>query len=493
MRNHVRFIRNGRVVELANIRPSLTVLDYLRLVERQTGTKASCGEGYCGACTIVLVHDRDGGLAYEAVNACTLLVAEADGCEILTVEDLAEDDGTLHPIQEALVAHHATHCGFCSPGMAMSLLPLFQERRRNVGEAEIQAALQGNLCRCSGYRAIIKAGVAACASPRQTHLDGRREQTANLLAGLQDGEELRLDDGVRFLAAPASLDRALEICTERPGAAVAAGGASARSRMRAASYGDEIVLLSRVAEMRRYALAETEVVLGAATTLAAATGLLANIDQDIAHLIGRIGGRQYRALATIGGDLMLGGGDSELAAIMLALGAEAVFRIGDEVRRVGLDAVYASDGSVYRELGKLLVEIHIPRPPHNTVIRAYKVAKGDGAPLIVSGGFCFTLDPEGVIDNARIGFGGVGAAPARAHSAEAALIGTRPLDRTAWPVLFSALRSDFTAVTNHRGSARYKADTAQALLGKALIEAGSLSDARTRLRTFRQEGAIEAG
>src|SRR5213083_1889688 len=113
MRGEVRFLRRGRIVTLADLPPTLTLLDYLRLHERATGTKEGCAEGDCGACTVVLRRLRGERLVYEPVNACILLAAQADGTEVIAVEDLARGD-ELHPVQQAMVDHHGPQCGFCT-------------------------------------------------------------------------------------------------------------------------------------------------------------------------------------------------------------------------------------------------------------------------------------------------------------------------------------------------------------------------------------------
>lgn len=494
MRRSIRFLRNGRIVELSGIRPGLTVLDYLRLVERQTGTKESCGDGQCGACTIVLARPHGRSLAYEAVHACTLLAAQADGCEIITVEDIAEDDGTLHPIQEALVDKHATQCGFCTAGMVMSLFALFQSTEGRADADAVRGAIQSNVCRCTGYRAQVDAGVEAMAKRRPTRHSAARDETLKMLQSIADEDEVLLGGDSEFVAVPTTLDRALALCQEHPAATLFAGATTLRPSGGRLTDPNEIVLLSRVAEMRRLVQGEKEIVIGASTPLATVQPLLAAVDVDLGRLLARLGGPQHRAVATIGGDLMLGSTDSELSAAFIALGAEAVFRLGEAERRVPLETIYDGDGTVSSELGELLVEIVVPRPTDAAMLRILRVGlRWDAGPMVVSGGFQFVLDPGGKIDSARIAFTGLGAAPGRANGAEAALIGVGPLDRAIWPKVFAALRADFSPVADHRATARYRTETAQALLGKALIEAGSRSDRRTRLRDFREESASAAG
>ena len=155
------------------MRSSDTLLDHLRLTRRLRGTKEGCAEGDCGACTVLVGRRSGGGLVYEPVNACIRLLASVDLCHVVTVEHLARD-GELHPVQQAMVDFHGSQCGFCTPGIVMSLYGLWM-RKPDASEGEIETALQGNLCRCTGYQPIIAAArAAAAASPDADPLLGER-------------------------------------------------------------------------------------------------------------------------------------------------------------------------------------------------------------------------------------------------------------------------------------------------------------------------------
>src|SRR6202034_937661 len=138
----------------------MTVLEYLRDIAHRTGTKEGCAEGDCGACTVVLGElTADGSrVGYRAVNSCIRFLPTIDGHELVTVESLLGPDGSLHPVQQAMVDHHASQCGFCTPGFVMSLFALYLQLPAPTREQVIEA-LSGNLCRCTGYRPIIEAGV----------------------------------------------------------------------------------------------------------------------------------------------------------------------------------------------------------------------------------------------------------------------------------------------------------------------------------------------
>ncbi|RVM82916.1 2Fe-2S iron-sulfur cluster-binding protein, partial [Sinorhizobium meliloti] len=149
IRNTIRFLLNDRPVELADVSPVQTLLDFLRIDRSLRGTKEGCAEGDCGACTVLVGRLLDGKLKYESVNACIRFVASLDGCHVVTVEALAQPNGPLHPVQQAMVDTHASQCGFCTPGFVMSLYGLWMTNAKPSVQ-EIEKALQGNLCRCTG-------------------------------------------------------------------------------------------------------------------------------------------------------------------------------------------------------------------------------------------------------------------------------------------------------------------------------------------------------
>src|SRR5713226_3306813 len=173
MRQSIRFIRNGHMVELDNVAPTALLLDYLRE-----------GEGDCGACTVAIGRLRNGKLAYEPVNACIQLLGQVDGAEVVTVEDLVQPDGILHPVQAAMVEKHASQCGFCTPGFVMSLFALYHATPGKVRREEVNDWIAGNLCRCTGYRPIVDAGLAACAGPRKVRHVAAVRDTSGLLGFL---------------------------------------------------------------------------------------------------------------------------------------------------------------------------------------------------------------------------------------------------------------------------------------------------------------------
>src|SRR4249920_3793446 len=224
-RDCLQFLRSGRVVRLNEFLPRTTVLDWLRESERSIGTKEGCAEGDCGACAVVVVRERDGRLVYEPVNSCITLLGQLDGAELITVEDLA-DEGVLHPVQEAMARDHGSQCGFCTPGIVMSLFAHYHECNGATTRDKINDALVGNLCRCTGYRPIVDAALSVCAAPASDKFAGaRRSDTAGRLLDREQrsNEDVFVGDDAHFFAAPGSIETLADLYLRHPDAKLVAG------------------------------------------------------------------------------------------------------------------------------------------------------------------------------------------------------------------------------------------------------------------------------
>ncbi|MCS5602191.1 MAG: 2Fe-2S iron-sulfur cluster-binding protein, partial [Paracoccus sp.] len=223
MTPRLRFLLNDQEISLGEVGAADTLLDFLRISRRLTGTKEGCAEGDCGACTVLLGRLTGSGLIYEPINACIRFLASCHGCHIVTVEHLRGPKGGLHPIQKAMVAHHGSQCGFCTPGIVMALYGLWMSNPE-AGVAQIEEALQGNLCRCTGYEPIVKAALAAGREGGQARdaLTLERETVAGRLQGMW-GRRVELSrDGQRAII-PADTDDLASVLAENPEATLVAG------------------------------------------------------------------------------------------------------------------------------------------------------------------------------------------------------------------------------------------------------------------------------
>lgn len=494
MRNSVRFIRKGALVELVDVSPTAMLLDYLREVEGARGTKEGCGEGDCGACTVALGRLRDGDVVYEPINACIQLLGMVDGCEIVTVEDLADEDGTLHPVQAAMADRHASQCGFCTPGFVMSLFTLYQSTKLPVTRPQVEDWIAGNLCRCTGYRPIIDAAIDSCADRPNDKFRKKATDTAGLLAFLADSQDIFIGSEDRFFAAPASLDSLADLYEAHPTTTIVAGatdiGLWINKQLRDLP---KIIHIGRVRGFGDIEDTGYELLIGANASYTTAEPWLSALDPDLGELLRRIGAKQVRASGTIGGNVANGSPIGDMPPALIALDTTIELRKGKALRNMPIESFFVDYGKQDREPGEFVIGFLVPKLTENQIFRSYKISKRfDQDISSVLGAFRFTLDDNGVISEARIAYGGMAATPKRATGAEAALAGAALKDSRAWSKAFAALRDDFKPIDDLRASSRYRAETAHALLGKALIEAAGTPSSRTRIigRRERQDDAV---
>ena len=490
VRNSIRFLRRGRVVELSGFDPRTTLLDYLRLDERSLGTKEGCAEGDCGACTVALARLREGRLVVEPVNACIYLLGQVDGAEVVTIEDLAGGED-LHPVQAAMVAHHGSQCGFCTPGIVMSLFALHHGPRPTT-RAAVNDALAGNLCRCTGYRPIVDAALEACTASPRDHFVERRAATEDALAALDDGADLFVGDETRFFAAPASEDALAALCEAHPNATLVAGCTDVGLWItKALAEIDKVIWLGRVKELDRIEDGADTLSLSATVTHARAQAALAALDADLGELMRRFGGAQVRAAGTVGGNIANGSPIGDLAPAFLALEAALELRKGARVRTLSLENFFLAYRKQDRGNGEFVRRVIVRKLRSGEAFRCYKVSKRfDEDISAVMGAFRLSLDVRRIAQ-ARIAYGGMAEIPKRAAAAEAALAGATLDVERSWEAALSALSHDFAPITDQRASAAYRALIARNLLFKALVEIASGGTAETRLVGRRELQAAE--
>lgn len=490
MRDAIRFLHRGKVVELSNFSPTRTVLDWLRLDAGLKGTKEGCGEGDCGACTVALGRLSGDRIVYQPVNSCILFLGQIDGAEIVTVEDLAED-GRLHPAQQAMVEAHGSQCGFCTPGFVMSLFTLYHAEHARADRKVVTDWLAGNLCRCTGYRPIVEAALNSCFTAADDAFSRRESETREVLRGLADRKDVFVGEGDRFFAAPASIDGLANLYARHPEATIVAGatdvGLWVTKQLRSL---DKVIWLGRVEGLDRVEETASGLLVGAGATYAAVEPHIRRIDPDLGELWRRIGSRQVRASGTVGGNIANGSPIGDTPPALIALGATLELRKGEDARTLALEDFFIDYGRQDREAGEFVTGLFVPKLEPGQVFRAYKLSKRfDQDISAVMAAFRFTL-VDGRIAEARIAYGGMAATPKRARGAEAALIGADPADPASWKKALKAVADDFAPITDMRASADYRREAARGLLAKALLEVSGASDAQTRVAGFRE---MEAG
>ena len=480
-RNFLQFMRKGRTLRLDRFSPRTTVLDWLRLQERSTGTKEGCAEGDCGACAVVVTRERDDQLIYEPVNSCITLLGQLDGSELITIEDLA-DNGLLHDIQAAMAAQHGSQCGFCTPGIVMSLFAHYHASNGTSSRDKINDVLAGNLCRCTGYRPIVDASLEVCSRPADdqfTRSDATRLQT---LCALNDNTDLIVGDSVSFFAAPASEHSLARLYARHPDATLLAGSTDVGLWItKKLTPIEKIIHVGRVVELNKIEEMSDSYAMGAAVSLARATPVLGSIDPDIAEVLRRFGSIQVRACGTVGGNIANGSPIGDLAPILIALGAKLELRLGERTRGIPLETFFLDYGKQDREPGEFVRRLQVPKLPAATYFRAFKITKRTDEDIsAVLGAFCLKVD-AGRISEARVAFGGMAGIPKRAKTLEEALRDLELRDTRGWQLAADAVDKDFMPLTDLRASAAYRRRIAGNLVIKTLAEIAGVGSNVTRI------------
>lgn len=462
-----RISLNGVLRVVDQVAPTTTVLDWLRGSARLAGTKEGCAEGDCGACTILVSGPRDGG-RWRAVNSCLMLVPQVDGCAMLTVEGVAHGSA-LHPVQQALLDAHATQCGFCTPGFVMSMVALQQDGPA-IDAAAIHEPLAGNLCRCTGYRAIVDACRAMTSADAATATmlpalpsDSPKGPTASAHKPIYETETQRF-------YAPRTLDALLALRAAHPDAVLLAGGTDLGLRV---SKGREcwpiVISTAAVEELHGVIVRDGALEVGAAATY---TDLLPFLDQHIpafAALVRRIGSRQIRNLGTLAGNLATASPIGDSLPCLVALDATVQLRSQASARTLAVSDFITGYRATALGDDEIIERISVPIPVAPTHFAAYKLAKRfdqDISTVVAA----LRLDCDGDrVQTITIVLGGMGPTVLRARAAECAMRG-RDWRTDELADLDALLAQDFRPLSDHRGGGDYRLRAAAGLIRRFLWE-----------------------
>ncbi len=442
-----KFLLNGETCS-ADTAPTVTLLDWLRETRGLTGTKEGCNEGDCGACT-VMVRDATGA---RALNACILLLPQLEGKSIVTVEGLASPDGTPHPVQSAMVEHHGSQCGFCTPGFVVSMATAHLN-----GATDHNDQLAGNLCRCTGYAPIIRAAEAVEGTPIPAHLD-----TPFVTAS--DASPKKSDNAYR----PASSDKLAAWYVTNPDATLIAGatdvGLWVTKELRDLS---PVAFLNGCDDLKTTQVTDTEIRFGAMTTLTDVLEVIKPHHPDMAEMIRRYGSVQVRNAATIGGNIANGSPIGDSPPALIALGATLHLRKGEVRRDLPLEDFFIAYRQQDRQPGEFVEAVSIPRQQDR--LKCYKLSKRfDQDISAVCGCFNITIEDD-VVASAKIAFGGMAGTPKRASAVEAALIG-QPWTEATVAAAKEAFCADYQPMSDMRASAAYRLVAAQNMLRRYFLE-----------------------
>ncbi len=452
----IRFNLNGTWVELTDVSPTLTLLRYLRDHQGLVGTKEGCAEGDCGACTVAVVEHGAAGPEYRAVNSCLLLLPMVHGKHVVTVEGLKR--GAPHPAQFAMARALGSQCGYCTPGIVMTM---FEATYRADLDApwKLDDQLCGNLCRCTGYRPIRDAAVEIAGScPADAFSQA-------LPASAPGDTALTVVTATQRFVTPKSLEALWDELDAHPDARFVVGGTDLSLEItKRFVHPPKLISLEAIAALRGLDDRDGTLRLGATATIAELEAFTATRAPSLHRMVRYFGARQIKHRGTVGGNLCTASPIGDLAPALLSLGAIAILQSRGGLRRVPMEDFFVGYRQTALRRGEVLAAVEVPpRSPHARAV-SYKVSKRRELDIsTVSAGLFIETDAANVVRTARLAFGGLAATPKRATAAEAVLLG-HPWTAERVELAAAQLTADFAPLSDHRGSAAYRALVAQNFL-----------------------------
>ncbi|MEX3854261.1 xanthine dehydrogenase small subunit [Paraburkholderia sp. BR10923] len=481
MTEPIRFYHRNAIREIQDAPVTRTVLQYLREDAHCTGTKEGCAEGDCGACTVVIgERNAAGGVDFKAVNACIQFVPTLDGRALFTVEDLRQPDGSLHPVQQAMVDCHGSQCGFCTPGFIMSMWALYEKHGHGHGCANrtvpsreaIGNALTGNLCRCTGYRPIVDAAERMFDAPApQAPLDVKA--LADTLATLERDDTFQYEHAGQRFAAPRTVAALAQIKEQEPAARILAGstdiGLWVTKQMRELG---NLVYVGQIAELQKLETNDDWIDIGAGVSVERAYAEIAKQYPELTEMWQRFASLPIRNAGTLGGNIANGSPIGDSMPGLIALGARVIVRGGDIEREMPLEDLYLAYQKKDMAEHEFVVGLKVPArggARKNLRFRTYKLSKRfDSDISAVCAAFSFIADGD-VIREPRIAFGGMAATPRRALNAEAVLRDAAWHEATAQAAML-ALGNDYAPLTDMRATSDYRLEAAKNTLYRFWLE-----------------------
>lgn len=475
----IKFCLNGRWVEEADISPNMTVLRYLRTQQSLTGTKEGCGSGDCGACSILLgekiANGPDAGKwHYKAINGCITFLSQLHGKSVITVDALA-DGQQLHPAQQAMVDYHGSQCGFCTPGIIMSLAALHQNVEGEPSQHQILDALSGNLCRCTGYRPIIDAAKNMHSYPATDNVEiwqpeelvskpvehaGVEAETRTRFRAMKKGQAWVVEDEAQLQ----------ELLSEHPDARMVAGATDLALEVTQFHKSiNKLVSIGSIPSLKTIDVQDSFITIGSAATYAEIESTLKTHYPEFAALLDRLGSRQVRNNGTLGGNIGNASPIGDTPPVLIALGAEIELVSKNTHRWLSLDKFFLDYKQTALQSCEYIRAIRIPRLKENQALKVYKISKRieDDISAVLAA-FVFTIDDNKVTD-VRSGFGGMAAIPKAACKLEKALLG-QTISESAFIKAANEISKDFTPLTDVRASADYRINVAKGLIHKCAVE-----------------------
>ena len=433
------FLLNGEPQVIEDVEPTTSVLDWLRANKRLTGTKEGCNEGDCGACTVIVI-DENGA---RAVNACILFLPQLANKALRTIEGISTQDAP-HPAQQCMIDHHGSQCGFCTPGFVTSIVAA-----QINNDTDHDVTLAGNLCRCTGYAPIFRAAQAC-------------ERTKAPKWFYDDQSDLRTLAQSVDAKLPKTTEELANILAEDPETTLIAGatdvGLWINKDLRDIA---PMAFIHNIKELEHITEHSDHWEFGANVTIEQMRLWSVDSQPSLTPLLTRYASTQVRNSATLGGNIANGSPIGDSSPALIAIGAKLILGKTDTTRTLDLQDFFIAYGQQDLQSGEFVQSVLVPKDQHN--LRCYKISKRfDQDISAVCGAFNLHI-ADGVVQNARIAFGGMAGIPKRAEHVETCLTGQK-WDVNTIKACHDQWSQDFKPLTDMRASAEYRLSVVRNLL-----------------------------
>ncbi len=465
--SNIDFVYLNQIFKIKNPNSNETLLNYIRTKLKKTGTKEGCAEGGCGACTVVLGELKNNEINYKAINSCITFVPTLQGKQLILVEDLISKNGSLHPVQKAMVNFHGSQCGFCTPGFVMSLFALFKNKSKFKND-EIKDSIAGNLCRCTGYQPIIKAGKSLKTKNKIDHFNKNKKQIINLLKKINKSSIVIYDKGKKYFA-PKYVQELKKILKKNTDVNFLSGGTDLSLAVTKEKKDiNSIIYMNSINELNYIRSNNKYIEVGASTPLVELESYIKKYYPDFTKILKRYGSLQIRNVATVAGNIATASPIGDCLPLLLSLNSQVVLQGIKKTKILFIDDLFIGYRKTRLKKGQFIHSIRIPIFKEN-IFKAYKISKrfDDDISSVCA---AFNLEIlKNKVQKVRIAYGGMAAIPKRAIYCEKILLNSSVTEDIINKAK-KALEKDFSPISDMRASRSYRMEIAKNLLEKCCAE-----------------------